>query len=97
MKVKLTGVIQLQTEIETEIDSEEFLDWYRSERGLYYREPLEFEVLHPDDKSMFFEKYFNVYTDDAAEIWATAPQDLNDYEILSADFIEGEVLDDCKS
>lgn len=94
MKVRLAGIIEIQTEIETEIDDEEFLDWYRSEMALYYNKPLEFEVLHPDDKSMFIEKYFNVYPDDAAEIWGTAPQDLNEYDVLTADFVEAEVINE---
>ncbi len=84
MRIRLTGIIEIQTEIETEIDEVEYYNW------VGYKPSAE------DSREMIV-RYLEHCSDEAAEIWATAPRDLNNYEVLTADFVEAEVLDDCKN
>ena len=81
MRVRLNGIIEIQTEIETEIDEVDYYNWAG------YKPSAE------DSREMVV-KYLEHYSDDASEVWATAPQNLNDYEVLTADFVGAEVLDD---
>lgn len=79
MRVKLTGIIEVQVEVETEIDAEHFTRW----AGMT---TVPEEALIP--------KYLREYTDEEAEIWATVTMtDIGNGEALSAEFIEAEVLD----
>lgn len=92
MKVKLTGIIEVQVEVETEID-DYFFEWYDKSTGKYYGgafEGREFHGLHRDDKELWITLYLHHHSDDKAEIWATAPP-LEGGEVLTAEFVEAEV------
>lgn len=96
MKVKLTGIIEVQVEVETEID-DYFFEWYDKSTGKYYGgtfEGREFHSLHRDDKELWATLYLHHHSDEEAEIWATVTMtDIGNGEALSAEFIEAEVLD----
>ena len=78
MKVKLTGEITLSTEFEVEIDVADFQVWC-------------FEVqVNPDDP--WAVARYLADTNSEAEIWATAPNDLNDYDVEYTDFTSAEVI-----
>lgn len=81
MKVKLTGIIEVEVEVETEIEDEEFYEWAQVE-----------SMSHRDMREMI-PKFLRDYSDFETEIWANAPG-LEDGDVLTAEFIEAEVLDD---
>ena len=77
MKVKLTGIIEVQVEVETEIDDEHFTRW----AGMT---TVPEETLIP--------KYLREFTDEETEIWATVTMsDIRDGEVLTAEFVGVEV------
>lgn len=78
MRVKLTGVIEVEVEVETEIDDQEFKDW----AGM---------VTVPE--ATLIPKFLRDYPDFETEIWANAPG-LEDGDVLTAEFIEAEIIDD---
>lgn len=83
MKVKLTGLIEIETTIETEIDAEDFYEYIG-------------DTIHPEDAGDYVLKYLRDRPDDETEIWASHPQDFSDwqvYNVMSAEFIEAEVED----
>lgn len=83
MKVKLTGLIEIETTIETEIDAEDFYEYIG-------------DTIHAEDAGDYVLKYLRDRTDDETEIWASHPQDFSDwqvYNVMSAEFIEAEVGD----
>lgn len=81
MRVKLTGIIEVEVEVETEIEDEEFYEWAQVE-----------SMSHEDMREMI-PKFLRDYSDFETEIWANAPG-LEDGDVLTAEFIEAEVLDD---
>ena len=81
MKVKLTGIIEFEVEVETEIEDEEFYEWAQVE-----------SMSHGGMKEMI-PKFLRDYPDFETEIWANAPG-LEDGDVLTAEFIEAEILDD---
>lgn len=80
MKVKLTGIIEVQVEVETEIvDLDHFYEWCRGPA------PME-------DIPGLYLKYLREFTDEKTEIWATVTRtDIENGEVLSAEFVEAEV------
>lgn len=81
MKVKLTGSIEFEVEVETEIEDEEFYEWA----------PV--KHMSREDMREMIPKFLRDYPDFETEIWANAPG-LEDGDVLTAEFIEAEVLDD---
>lgn len=81
MKVKLTGIVEVEVEVETEIDDEEFYEW------------AQVEYMGHEDMREMIPKFLRDYSDFETEIWANAPG-LEDGDVLTAEFIEAEVLDD---
>lgn len=80
MKVKLTGIIEFQIETEVEIDEYDLYNYIG-------------DVCHPADTGGYVLKYLRDYSDFETEIWASAPG-LEDGDVLTAEFIEAEVLDE---
>lgn len=78
MRVKLTGIVEVEVEVETEIDDQEFKNW----AGM---------VTVPE--ASLIPKFLRENPDFETEIWANAPR-LEDGDVLTAEFIEAEILDD---
>lgn len=81
MKVKLTGIVEVQVEVETEIvDLEDFYNWAGGYIPVY------------NVGSMYL-KYLRDSPDEETEIWMTAPPP-GDGDVLTAEFVGAEVLDE---
>ena len=78
MKVKLTGEITLYTEFEVEIDDLDFEAWCKYDGQVAVN-------------SSWIPRYLDE-SDYWSEIWATAPNDLNEYEVGGTEFTEVEVI-----
>lgn len=81
MRVKLTGIIEVEVEVETEIEEEEFYGW------------AQVESMSHEDMGEMIPEFLRGYSDFETEIWANAPG-LEDGDVLTAEFIQAEVLDD---
>lgn len=84
VKIRLTGVIELETTIETEIDEEDFYNYIG-------------DTINPEYAGDYVLKYLRDRSDYETEIWSAHPQDLTDYQVynvMTADFVEAEVLDE---
>lgn len=81
MKVKLTGIVEVQVEVETEIaDLDDFYNWAGG-------------CVPDSDVGSMYLKYLRDSPDKETEIWMTAPPH-RDGDILTAEFVEAEMLDD---
>lgn len=80
MKVKLTGIVEVQIETEVEIDEDDFYEYIG-------------DTCHSADAGEYVLKYLRDYSDFETEIWANAPRP-NDGDALTAEFVEAEVLDE---
>jgi len=80
VKVKLTGIVEVQIETEVEIDEEDFYEYIG-------------DACHPADAGEYVPKYLRDCPDFETEIWASAPR-LEDGDVLTAEFVEAEVLDE---
>lgn len=80
MRVKLTGIIEVEVEVETEIEDGEFYEW------------AQVESMSREDMRGMIPKFLRDYSDFETDIWANAPG-LEDGDVLTAEFIEAEILD----